>query len=280
MMRSLIEQLGVEQDLDNVNRALCREVLALNAPTVGALHITCADESEWECIDSFQKCFVQRLLPELKFGVKTPFRLANLGARYERGAIAVAEHHYATPESRDAFKVLVVKINAHVAVDDSRAVPYYGRMNRYETESTACGALHALMGGSKLPFADDLREAFGSEGHDRLAALADLGRISADERGLFVAMVSARLQTRRVELDIHHHAPASPTLYIVTAVVTLNRTGRDTELPCGLYIADHRGDTPKLSYAGLGDDPLRYLVQYDQGKLVVREPSSLAEPES
>ena len=73
-MERLISLLGAESGLDEVSRALRRHVERDRPPVVGAMQITCADAAERECIDAFQKEFVNRLLPELKFWSKAPFR--------------------------------------------------------------------------------------------------------------------------------------------------------------------------------------------------------------
>jgi hypothetical protein len=233
--------------------------------------VTCADESEWECIDSFQRTFVDPLLPSLKFARKAPFRLSNLGARYEPGAVAVAEHHFATPESGQTFKVLLIKINAHVATEGAGSRAVYGRMRRYDTESAACGALHALLAGADRPYLSELRRTFAADGLDRLALLHDEQRVAPAYRSLFVALVSARLQTRRAAQDIENHTPASPTLYAIASCCTLNRPEEDSELLCGVHVADYRAAAPTAEYRGLGDDPTGYVVQYDAGRLRVTD---------
>ncbi|MGD8452391.1 MAG: hypothetical protein PVJ57_11280 [Phycisphaerae bacterium] len=271
MKDALVQLLGREHRLHDVNLALRRYIRDLDAPVVGALHVTCADESEWECIDSFQRSFVAEMLPDLKFARKAPFRLSNLGARYEWGALPVAEHHYATPESRSTFKALLVKLNAHVAVDGFGEQSCYGRMQRYDTHSTACGALHALMAGNDNPSLRDLREAFEEEGIDRLALLADDQRVDPAQRSLFVALINARRQTARVLREIAEHVPASPTFYVVASCVTLNRPAEDTELLCGLALVDHRTGEQTAEYIGLGDDPTRYRVTYEGPTLMVHD---------
>lgn len=263
----LTEMLGVEHRLADVSRSLRHHVRLLHAPVVGALHVTCADESEWECTSAFQRHFVNDLLPNLKFAEKAPFRLSNLGGRYELGAIPVAEHHFTSTESQDEFKVLFVKINAHVAVDGLGEQAHFGRMQRYDAESTACGALHALMAGQDQPFLDDLRAAFASQQQDRLAALLDEGRVDPRYRSLFAALVNARLQAHRAEIEIENHQPAGPTLYLVASCVTLNRAEEDTEILCGLYTSDQRGAPAANEYRGLGDDPTKYEVRCDLNRL-------------
>jgi hypothetical protein len=264
--------LGVEHTLDDVSWALRYYVGALGAPVVGAVHVTCADESERECSDSFQRNFVNVLLPDLKFAEKAAFRLSNLGGRYEWGAIAMAERHFATPESRGAFKVLLVKINAHVAVTGSGEAARFGPMQRYDTTSTACGALHALLEGGQKPFLNDLRHAFQSDGRRRLEMLLDPQQVEPARRTFFAAVVNAQLQARRAEREIYQHMPASPTLYLISSCVTLNRAGqRDSELLCGFGTIDQRTDSRTVEYTGLGDDPTRYRIRHTLGRLCLSD---------
>lgn len=271
-MESLRPYVGKEHALDDVNHALAAAIRRWRPAVVGALHVTCADESEWECADSFQRICVTDLLPPLKFAERSAFRLSNLGGRYEWGALPVAEHHFATPETRDAFKVLLVKVNAHVAVQGNGPASRFGRMTRYDHESPACGALHALLSGAEdRPFLRELRAAFGEDELDRLAVLRDEGRVEPRFRALFAALVNARLQARRVEAEAARHSPLTPTRYVVAACVTLNRPQRDTEFFCGVSIIDRGLPEAGSSRHGLGDDPRRYRVRFEQGRLHIEQ---------
>lgn len=281
MTDDLKKLLGVEAPLDDINRALRRYARSFDAPVVGALQVTCADEDEWECADSFQRHFVNDLLPSFKFGHRAALRLANLGARYEWGALSIAEHHFATLATHDAFKVLLVKLNAHVAAEGTDDGAQYGGMQRYDTGSTACGALHTLLAQSQAvaqgaargdrPFLADLRSAFQAEGQDRLMTLLDKKKVAPAVRMLLAAIVNAQLQAHRVMAEIEKHKPHSPTLYVVASAVTLNRSDRDTELLCGLWTHDQRSDAKTRTYVGLGDDPAGYKVTYDLGRLHVND---------
>lgn len=240
------------------------------------MHVTCADECEREAVDSFQHWFCEPLLPELKFWSRAPFRQANLGGRYEWGAVSIAEHHFATPQTRDGFKLLVVKINSHVAAHADHSTLSFGVMPRYEVESTFCGALHALLDGVTAPFIDELADAFASEGKPRLAMLRDPQQTDPALRMLLAAIVNTRLQARRAIVDIQNHHPHTPTLYLVLSCVTLNRRQRDTELVVGCYVADCR-DKSNVEYHGLGDDPSEYQVSLDHHRVVV-EDRQLSQP--
>ena len=271
-MNHRIERLiGREQGLRDVSVALRDLVRAYNAPTVGAMHITCADESEFECMEAFKKSFAQQLLPELKFAQRAPFHLSNLGARYEEGALAVAEHHYATPETQGAFKVLLAKINAHVAVEGQGSEATFGSMRRYDTDSTACGALHALLDDKDIPAVRELSETFATGRLGRLKPLRDASQVSTEYRSLFVSLVNARLQTQRVIDEILHHKARSPTVYLVASCLTLNRAEADTEVLCGLATLDQRDEAAGVEYVGLGDDPTVYRVEDEFGRLQIRD---------
>ncbi len=269
---SLREAVGRERSVRSVCQALHFGVSELGSPSVGAMHITCADESEHECVTAFQLGFAQYVLPALKFAQQSPFRLANLGGRYEWGALPIAEDHYATEGSKTGWKLLVVKVNSHVAMMRGKAGRTFGLLERYGQSSSCCGALAALLGGDVPPFTDPVREAFLSEGQDRLAVLRDPAQVDPGVRALYAALVSARLQARAVMLDIQDHEPASPTLYLVLPCVTLNEPGPDGEILCGAYVADRRGGTGREEYFGLGDDPAAYRVREEHGKLVVTDP--------
>lgn len=268
-MRELTELIGNEHELGHVNKVLRTTAQAFDAPVVGALHITCADESEWECIDSFQQEFVEHLLPEMKHAHKAPFRLSNLGARYEEGAIRVAEHHYATRDAQRSFKVMVVKVNGHVAVENTPDGPRFGPMQRYDTKSVACGALHALLDGGDKPFLRELRETFNRDNCDRLTLLGDEQHTEAQYRSLYVAILGAGLQAQRAVDEILDYEPASPTVYLVVSCVTFNRPGRDTELVCGCHTIDTRTDPVSHTYDGLGDNPGHLDVHCEFGSVRV-----------
>ena len=270
-MISLQQLLGKEHELDFVSRSLRDYAQRQNAPVVGAVQVTCSDECEREAAESFQHWFAEQLLPELKFASKSPFRTANLGGRYEWGAIRVAEEHFATPDTRDAFKLLVVKLNSHVSVHESGGQTGYGRMDRYGRDSAFCGKLHLLLEEQCEPAMDDMSEAFDSEGKHRLAMLRDPEQVDPRLRSLLAAVASVRLQARRAIVDIQDYQGATPTVYLVVASVTLNRKARDTELPVCLYLADCRSGRREMLCHGLGDDPSRYEVTERHGQLVVED---------
>jgi hypothetical protein len=266
-VEQLLDLIGRESDVDEVARTLHMIANDLQAPAVGAMQVTCSDESERECVDAFRDNVVEHLLPSLKFAERAHFRVANLGGRYEQGAVAIAEDHYSTRIAADAFKLLMVKINSHVCAESSAEGPRFGRMRRYDTESVFCGALHAMMDGSELPAAKELRALFGSGGKDRLAMLLDEKRVEPDYRSLFAAVVNARLQAERAVEDVRCCTQDSPTFFLVLPCVTLNRKGKDTEIVCGVWQLDRRTDDPKDDYQGLGDDPTAYRLTTDRDRL-------------
>ncbi len=283
-MDRLRQLVGHEQTLQEVTQTLYVSADSLGSAAVGAMHVTCADESERECAEAFQNGFVQYMLPPLKPGSASTFRLANLGGRYEWGAVRIAEPHFATREAGDRFKLLVVKINAHVALEHepghhtgrsevSETQPFtLGTWKRYGRESACCGALHSLLEGRHEPFAENLREAFDSEGHDRVAALLDESRVDPAYRALYAAMVSARLQARKVTLDIQDYSPVTPTFFLVLPCVTINRHDRDTEILSGIYTIDGRDGGRETTYFGLGDDPAAYETRIrSRGRFLVTD---------
>ena len=273
----LYGMLGTEQPLHEVARALRHYAQSEKPPAVGAALVTCADEAERELVEAFERDFVRYLLPQLKLSSRAEFRLANLGGRYEWGAARVAEDHYAQAPGASDWKLMVVKINAHVALESTPAGPVFGRIERYTEDSTYCGALHATLDGSPWPFARELTETFGFEGVDRLATLRDPKRVPPEHKALFAAVVSARLQARRAMLDVQDYHPASPTLWLILPCVTLNKRERDTEIVCGLYTADRRGGEAHDEYCGLSASPERYRLGERGGQLTLEDPG-LHEP--
>jgi hypothetical protein len=283
-MEQLLQLVGAEKSLTEVSQSLCFDVRSLDCASIGALHVTCADESEYECVEAFQHGFVRYLLPQLKSARHAAFRLANLGGRYEWGSVRLAEDHFATSPSETGSKLMLVKINAHVSFEplsgrtgtesDPASDPPFrlGVWRRYGRDSACCGMLQALLEGhAELPAAGELREAFRSEGVDRLALLRDERRVEPIYRPLFAAIVSARLQARKVVLDIQDYNPTGPALFLVAPCVTINRHERDTEIICGLYTIDSRSGRQEVSYTGLGDDPSGYEVQIRNRLFVVSD---------
>jgi hypothetical protein len=144
-------------------------------------------------------------------------------------------------------------------------------MRRYNRESVYCGALHALLDGSTMPFARELRDSLNSGGFDRVAVLLDEGRVDPALRSLFVAVVHARLQAERLVRDFLECEPASPTFLLAVAAVTFNRPADDTELLCGIHRVDWREGEPTVEYDGVGDDPSRYSLGADLGRATIED---------
>ena len=69
-MESIKAIIGRERPLREVAQALHFAARPLRAPVVGAMHLTCSDETEFECTEALQQGFVQYLLPPLKFARK------------------------------------------------------------------------------------------------------------------------------------------------------------------------------------------------------------------
>jgi len=275
-MQRLREMLGKELNVDTVNRALRDFVRGRRPNIVGAVHVTCSDETEREIVESFQHWFAEPLLPELKFWSRSVFRSANLGARYEWGAIRIADEHYDNPELREGQRVLAIKLNSHVAVDRVGTTPVFGKLDRYARQSPCCGAIHALLEGVRHPAMDELRAAFRYDGRDRLAMLLDPQIVPSELRSFAAAVVNARLQARSAIVDIQSYTPDLPTFFVVLPCVTLNRAQRDTEFVVGMYWADSREGLGKAHYVGLGDDPSAYRIQHRQ--MLMIEDDHLKQP--
>jgi hypothetical protein len=273
-LQHLHDLVGCESSLEETLKAVSLTVRELYPSTVGAHLVTCSDESEKECREAFTRLFAQRFLPRLKFAVHSPFTSANLGGRYEWGSVRIAENHFAIPAGSDRYKLMVVKINSHVAVAKSLDCTTYGCMHRYRQESFFCGALRTLLDGGRGPFLDELAATFASEGRDRLGALRNPDLVAPELRCLCAAIVNARLQARSAIIDIQDHTPQTPTVYLTLPCVTLNRGDRDTEILCGVYYADLRSSPGQVDYFGLGCEPEAYSVTLRMGRLKVEDAQS------
>jgi hypothetical protein len=274
-MTSLYPLVGVESTLDRVAGTVRQFAKELGAPVVGAFQICCSDETERETAEAFDRHFVRELLPPLKGERRAAFLSVNLGARYEWGALRIAEDHFATEASRGALKLLVVKLNAHVAVRSTPEGPAYGTLMRYGQPSSCCGALAGMLERVQLPAIRELRELFAHDESQRLEILGDPARVEPRYRALFAAITGAWLQAGRVVLDAREFRPASPTMFVVLPCVTINRTDDvDTELLVGQYGIDRTGDDTAVKYHGLGGDPARYRVRHEQGRVIVVEPAA------
>jgi hypothetical protein len=270
----LYEGIGVEATVDEVARSLRDFVQGLRMPVVGGMLVGCSDEAEIEGPQAFQRQFVRYLLPTVKPTLRSAFQTSNLGGRYEWRSGRVAESHFASVHRADEGKCLALKVNAHVGVIDEADGPHFGHFVRFGSDSAACGALTAMLSGSNEPFTQDMSRAFLSEGVDRIAALQETDE---RQRMLFAAACHARLMARRATIDLQDHVPGGPTLYVVLAGVTLNRPGHDTEIPCGLYVLDRRGEEPHDEYCGLGDRPERYRMGVE-GRRITLADDQLGKP--
>lgn len=263
-----LEALGTEAALVDGARSLGAWVKSLRMRAVGAHLLTCSDETESEAAQTFDRHFVRHLLPNLHAFDKAPFRSANLGGRYEWGSLAITEEHFARAKHAQSGKVVVLKVNAHVAVEQGPDGLVFGKLARYDSVGSAtCGALAGLLSGDRSrPFLLELEESFLFEGVDRVAQLRAMPE---DTRALVAAIISARLQARRAMLDIQDLQANSPTAYMIVASVTLNRTGRDAELPIGMYLVDHLGDERSEHWIGVTDRPDEIKLRLDDGLVAI-----------
>lgn len=266
-MDSLSALIGHEHSIGDICRELKFWTQHSGAAVIGSMRITCSDEITLEGEDLFQRGFAQEMLPRLKHGLKSSFRLANPGGCYEWGAARIAEANFARAASKDSHKLLLVQFRSHVSFEREGAGFQFGTMHRYGSDSRFCGALAALTANKSLAFLERIRELFLSEGLDRLAMLQDPARVDPDLVPLYAAIVNARLQARCAVLDLRDHHPESPTLYLVTHGVTINKPGPDTEVLCGLYRIDRTGRTHGDTYEGLGDDPSKYHIDLQHGPI-------------
>ncbi len=261
-----LRQIGCEREISAVSGALREHVLSLSPAAVGAYQLYCSDEAEAENHAAFDCEFVDPLLPQLKRQQRSAFRTITLGGRYEVGALGIAEDHFALRvSSPSSFKVVVIKLNSHVAAGaDGNNPPSYGQMARYQRDSLACGALYAMLDGANFPAANELAAAFGNE---RLTALRELSVEEPTTVALRMAVASAVLQTRAIIADIATIQPKSPTLFLIASCVSLNKPGPDRELLVGFTEIDSRKSLEEIKHQGLGAEPHAYRFSFD-GQIV------------
>ena len=65
-MTELYDLVGRERSLPDVAQTIHDWAQTHDAAEVGALHVTCSDESERECVEALQRGFIEHLLPALK----------------------------------------------------------------------------------------------------------------------------------------------------------------------------------------------------------------------
>lgn len=274
-MKRLQALIGSEQELKATARAFKLDAEDEKAQLYGAMLLTCADESECECAQSFQETFVNPLLPKLKYAHRAPFRMATLGSHYEWGAVTLTDNHFVSPEHLDKARFIGIKINAHVARTGDTA---YGEKERYGIPSYYCGALRALLEGVTNPWLDRIRAAFESEGIDRLDIIHN--KFSEKLKPLIAGIVNSRLQARKASIEIQSIAPVGPAVFVILTCVTLNVDEADSEFVTGMYVIDRRGTEINQKYFGLGDDPSKYEVLHEDGRLKVQESSPFSAREA
>lgn len=247
---SLLQLVRGEHELHRVSRALASFARDQQPPVVGAVQVNCSDESERQVMEAFQREFTEPLLPELRYWSRSAFRTINLGARYEAGAIGIAEEHFSTPKASEGTKFIAVKLNSHVSRVIASDGVHYGNMPRYDRECVYCGALSALIRGVRAPFT---RELTATMDPGRVAWLRE--DVDPDTRALAAAVLNARLQAERALAEIDRITPQSPTRWIVAACVTINQPKLDTELLCALTLVEPDGTRHT---EGVGYDPRQY----------------------
>jgi hypothetical protein len=165
----------------------------------------------------------------------------------------------------------VIKVNSHVGIIEGSEGDRFGLLRRYDRDSSCCGMLNALMSGRPVPSINELHDEFNAENPNRLATLLDENKVDPKFRPLYAAIVSARVQARKVVLDIQDYKPLTDTVYLVIPCVTLNRSERDTEIVCGIYSLDSRESDQAAHFVGLGDDPADYHIELAHQRYTVTD---------
>jgi hypothetical protein len=270
-MSILMSLIGVETEMSQVVAALREYAENLQPEAIGGYHLTCSDEAEWECAEAFQQLFGQVMLPALKSSRRAVFRTINLGARYEAGAIRMADRHFSLPMSDKGRKLIVAKVNSHVALRQAGGEPEYGWLDRYGIESPCCGALASALDEEPVAVGAKLRKLLRFDAVDRLHVLRDRYVVPPHTRALLAAIIHAQIQSLLIAVDLRDYRPLGPTVFLVLPCVTINRNGPDTELAVGRFMVDASGPTVSTRYQGLDNDPARYRIRYEHGRLHVND---------
>ncbi|GAB6186400.1 hypothetical protein [Thermopirellula anaerolimosa] len=270
-MEELLALIGLESELHTATSALRRTVERDRPAVVGALHVTCSDEAEWETAAAFQRDFVERLLPSLKTGQKAAFRSVNLGSRYEAGACGVMVDHFAAAEAEhsapDGLQTYVVKVNAHVGLLETADGPVFGQFLRFGRPSSCCGALTAAVGGNhSMPAFAEIANSLSTIPDDAAAYVQE--NVPQSLRMLYFAVLHAQRQAYSASLELARAVSELREKRVrcyVAAGVAVNRSGPDTEVVVGVTRFDKApGATPSEPEShGLGTDPRRYRVGFD-----------------
>jgi len=259
---------GRELELGLLSTTLSDVVGEVTWPTIGAVHITCADEAQQRVIDKVQELLVEPHVTPMASGERTAFRLVNLGGHHEFGALAIAEDHWAGGHDTDhGPKLMVVRADAHVGVDhDPTGAAVYGRFLRFEHSSIACGALAAVLRGVAMR---------GAEGFvdQEIRARRILDAFDERTRMLAAAICRAELSANDCVDEIAGMAPASPTVWLVVATVTLNHPDRHSSMLTSVRVVDEHGT---ISGDWLGVDVDRYVIDHPDHALVVRTTPAVA----
>ena len=157
-----------------------------------------------------------------------------------------------------------------MALRQAGGEPEYGWLERYGVESPCCGAIAGAV--DEEPVAStQLRKLLHSGGVNRLQALRDRYVVPPHTRALLTAIVNAQIQSLLLAVNLREHRPQGPTIFLVLPCVTINRNGPDTELVVGRFAVDATGATLSTRYQGLDNDPARYRVRYEHGRLHVND---------
>lgn len=252
---ALEKVIGHELELGQLSTTISHTIATSPAATVGAVHVTCADEAQHRVIEKVQELIIEPHVTPMASGQRTAFRLVNLGGYHETGALGIAEDHWAgAHDPATGPKLMFVRVDAHVGVDDDPAAePIYGHFVRFGRPSVACGALAAILHGHAMAggggFVDHhvrarrILEAFPE--HNRMLAAA-----------ICRAELSAADCRNEILTSVSHD---TPTVWLIVATVTLNHSDRHASMLTSVTVID-----PDLAETttSLGVDPERYRIDH------------------
>ncbi len=263
--------LGVEVSLDVFHGTLRRAAQAMHPRgEVGTMLVTCSDEFLGEVRTAFARDVARPLTALQMIGSRGTFAVANLGGRFEPGALALADEHFSGGSRPDSARRLVVELVAHVGRLRQDHSSTHGLVDRFGKASPCCGALTLLLEAPEAtaavrhPWFDQLSAFFGP------ARLSQLRADPSPWRLVRAAIVHAVLQGESAMADLLRDPPDGPAHILLACVVAINQPGTDGALLASVQRMHFDGTHMHLEHAAaLRSSPEALDISSQAGRLLV-----------
>ncbi len=277
---ALERSLGVEVALDVFHGTLRRAAQGLHERAeCGTMLVTCSDEFMGEVRGAFARDVARPLTAQQMIGSRGTYAVANLGGRFEPGAIALADEHFARRPGSHAPQTLLIELATHVGRRRKGHESAYGEIDRFGRVSACCGALARLLeappetAAVKHPWFDQLSAFFGP------ARLEALRGDHASMRLTKAAIVHAVLQAESAIADLMREPPLQPRDVLLVGIVAVNQPGVDGALPVAVHHLRFDGEWLHMeSGAALRSTPAALEVEERGGRLAVRSLEEASRP--